>query len=136
MNLFVYGTLMVPEVMYAVCGYDLPGVPASVEGYRRRRVVGESYPAIAPSPGNSVSGTLYRNVSTTQLAVLDDFEGAMYRRRDLLVQTGDGDVKAAAYVVAEGCLALLSSEEWSLETFTDRHLSDFMADYQGFLALR
>jgi gamma-glutamylcyclotransferase (GGCT)/AIG2-like uncharacterized protein YtfP len=136
MNLFVYGTLMVPEVMYAVCGYDQPGVPASIDGFRRRRVSGESYPAIAPSPGNSVNGMLYRNVSATQLEVLDDFEGAMYQRRDLLVQTDDGDIEAAAYVVAEGCHALLSSEEWSLETFTDRHLSDFMADYQGFLALR
>jgi gamma-glutamylcyclotransferase (GGCT)/AIG2-like uncharacterized protein YtfP len=136
MNLFVYGTLMVPEVMSAVCGYDLPGVPATVEDFSRRRVTGESYPAIMPSPGDTVSGMLYLDVSSSQLDALDAFEGSMYRRCGVQVRTGSGDVEAAAYVIADGCQALLTDDAWSLEAFVDQHLSAFMSDYQGFLAMR
>ena len=44
MNLFVYGTLMVPQVMHAVCGFTAAAEPAVLQGHRRRRVRARSIP--------------------------------------------------------------------------------------------
>ena len=136
MHLFVYGTLMVPEVMAAVCGYDSPGRPATLNGYRRRRVFGESYPAIAACGDESVDGILYPGVSTGQLARLDAFEGALYRRSPVMVTAGDAATEATAYVVADPMRVLLTEEHWSLDTFVANHLDTFMSEYEGFVSLR
>ena len=136
MDLFVYGTLMVPEVMSAVSGYDGPGRPATLHGFRRRRVAGESYPAIVACTDESVSGTLYRGVEAAQCCRLDAFEGEKYRRQRVIVSLPHGPCEAEAYVFRHGCLPLLSDEPWSLERFTATHLEAFMSDYEGFLALR
>jgi gamma-glutamylcyclotransferase (GGCT)/AIG2-like uncharacterized protein YtfP len=136
MDLFVYGTLMVPEIMSAVCGYEREGTPARIDGYRRRRVSGESYPGITQSSGDTVTGLLYRDVSLQQFSILDDFEGAMYRRSAVCAITGDGSCDALAYVLDDHCKALLTDEQWSLEAFVNSHLNAFMTDYEGFVMLR
>ena len=84
--MFVYGTLMVPQVMQDVCGYIGAGTPAQLAGYDRRLVRDEVYPAILPCPGSAVSGLLYRGVSPTQLRRLDAFEGEYYRRSPVIVK--------------------------------------------------
>ena len=50
MQLFVYGTLMVPEVIRGVCDYQQPGESAVLDGYRRRVVACEVYTAIVTDP--------------------------------------------------------------------------------------
>ena len=46
--LFVYGTLLAPELRRAVVGRALDGTPAVLDGYACYRVRRAAYPAITP----------------------------------------------------------------------------------------
>jgi len=134
-DLFVYGTLMVPEVMGSVCGYAGAGEPALLHDYCRRQVRGELYPAIMASVGDAVGGVLYRGITPAQLALLDAFEGGMYRREIVTVAVGARTLPAASYVLAPGLGHRLSDADWSLDDFVAEGLRRFLADYPGFSAL-
>jgi gamma-glutamylcyclotransferase (GGCT)/AIG2-like uncharacterized protein YtfP len=131
-QLFVYGTLMVPEVIRGVCDYQQPGESAVLDGYRRRVVAGEVYPAIVPDPDEQVSGRLYRGLSSRQTQLLDAFEGEMYQRRTVSLRIAAGIVAAEAYVLRDAYIRYLSAELWSLEAFLTDGLGRFASEYQGF----
>lgn len=135
MDLFVYGTLMVPEVMRRVCGYAGTDEPALLHDFRRRRIRGEVYPAIVACVGEAVGGIVYRGVSDTQLVALDRFEGEMYRREVVTVAVGLRTLPAAAYTLAPGFRHLLSDVPWRLEEFMAEGLGRFLADYPGFFGI-
>jgi hypothetical protein len=54
-NIFTYGTLMFPEVMYTlISNQQLLSCRAVLRDFTRRQVKGQTYPGIIPSKGNSV----------------------------------------------------------------------------------
>ena len=135
MKLFVYGTLMAEAVMRSVCGQPFASTPATLHDFRRRRVSGEVYPAIIPCPGDRVEGALYSGLNATQLALLDVFEGTMYRRAIVDVMTGSGWRSAHTYIMSPAYRHALTDEPWSLDGFSSNGLRDFIGDYSGFAAL-
>lgn len=132
MNLFVYGTLMVPQVMHAVCGFTAAAEPAVLQGHRRRRVRGEVYPGIVASQGEQVEGMLYRGLTDRHLSRLDEFEGEMYRRSSVEVEAGNTGVPAFAYLMAPAFVDALSNDFWSLDAFVTHALQGFLEAYPGF----
>ena len=135
MNLFVYGTLMVPEVMSAVCGHRRRGQLATLPGYRRRQIVNEVYPAIVPCAVDQVQGICYSGLDAAQGRLLDSFEGDMYRRHKVTIDTAAGVQSAYTYVLESRFRMRFSQEPWSLESFVATHLDAFVRDYHGFAAL-
>lgn len=133
MDLFVYGTLMVPQVMRSVSGHRGVAEPAYLPGFRRRSLRDAVYPAVIASAGDSVEGLLYRAVSAGELQRLDIFEGEQYRRMTVRVTVADGAVSAETYVLASGLAGLLSDRDWSLAHFLESGgLEQFLAGYVGF----
>ena len=131
MDLFVYGTLMVPKIMRAVCGYARPGLPARLWGHRRGRLAGETYPAIVPSIGHHVDGLLYRGVSPRQIRQLDRFEGPMYRRTLVRVEVDGVRFRSAVYRLAPTYYRRLQRGAWSLQGFVARDRAAFVTTYRG-----
>lgn len=126
-RLFCYGTLQIPAVLEAVIGRSLDGGRARLSGFAAYRVRGEVYPGIARTTGGTTPGRLYRKVSPSELAVLDRFEGALYRRTGRVVTTPDGRrVRAWVYRVASGREAMLTRTPWRLREFMH-------GDYQRFM---
>lgn len=132
LDLFVYGTLMVPAVIRGVCGYRQPGQSATLAGYRCRLVEGEVYPAIMRWPGERVSGLLYRGLSGEQTALLDRFEGEMYERKTVSLSIDERHVLGEAYVLREHFAHSLSDREWTLQGFIADGIQRFTSEYQGF----
>lgn len=135
MELFVYGTLMAEPVMRSVCGRHFASTPATLHDFRRRRVSGEVYPAIIPCPGEKVDGALYCGLNATQLALLDVFEGDMYRRVVVDVKTGSGWRSAHTYVMSPAYRHALTDEPWSLKGFLSEGIREFVGGYPGFAML-
>jgi gamma-glutamylcyclotransferase (GGCT)/AIG2-like uncharacterized protein YtfP len=135
-DLFVYGTLMLPEVMHAVSGYHGPGEHAILNRYRRRLVAGEVYPAIVEAAGETVDGLVYRGLDGRQLARLDRFEGEMYRRVGVEVLVDAVAVQAQVYVLEPRFRHRLTDRPWSLQDFAESGLRRFREHYRGFDALR
>lgn len=130
MKLFVYGTLMWPEVMAAVTGRSIEGRSAVLNGVRRVRVRGEVYPALIPGD-DTVEGVLFENLTELDLAALDCFEGAEYERLPVTVCCGTFAVEAAAYFASEAGLPLLEDCDWIPADLSPDQLRQFCADYKG-----
>ncbi len=60
MNIFAYGTLMIPSVMYAVTGRHFRSQKAILKDYARFTVKGESYPGIIPVMNAITEGKIYK----------------------------------------------------------------------------
>jgi gamma-glutamylcyclotransferase (GGCT)/AIG2-like uncharacterized protein YtfP len=132
-NIFAYGTLSFLEVLRKVTGKEFRAEGAEVHGYARFRVRGESYPGMIPFPDRSTDGVLYFGVDAESVALLDCFEGDMYERTEITVQTEDGEwVDAETYIVRLRDRKRLSADEWDEYEFRKHHLAEFMRRYTGF----
>ena len=136
MQLFVYGTLMDAEIMSHVAGGHFFSRSAKLEGYRRRRVRGEVYPAIVPCPDETVSGRVYFSLSPAALERLDQFEGQQYERCPVTVTCAAGSLPVQAYILAPAYHDRLSSETWELTTFQRSGKILFSRHYTGFERVR
>lgn len=101
-------------------GRRLPGVAARLDDYARHRVRGELFPAIVPRSGASTPGTLLRTLAPDDLARLDSFEGALYRRSTVEVcldgghaHGSPGTERAFTYVLRARYADRLSDDAWS-----------------------
>jgi gamma-glutamylcyclotransferase (GGCT)/AIG2-like uncharacterized protein YtfP len=128
-QVFVYGTLLVPEMMRAVSGRDFKPVAATAEGYGRYYVKGRVYPGIIAEMGSTVEGLVYLDVDTESLARLDYFEGPEYVREQLCVSTGANKTLAAeAYVVPMARCDMLTRDTWTVEAFRREGMLAFVDD--------
>jgi gamma-glutamylcyclotransferase (GGCT)/AIG2-like uncharacterized protein YtfP len=135
-NLFTYGSLVIRPVMHAVTGLNFQYRKAFLRDYARFKLKGESYPAIIYRRGAKTDGIIYLDVDALSLKRLDEFEGEVYERVSVLVETDQGEAfTAEAYVMKWEHGNLLSSEPWDLEEFEKKHLLDFMVNYKGFSLL-
>ena len=133
MKIFTYGTLMLPEVMYAVTTREFRSINAKLKGYGRFTVKGESYPGIIPETDAVTQGIIYFDVDELSLERLDEFEGDLYQRIPIQVETKDKEVlNAETYVIKPRYRRCLSSKEWNLKEFAQKHLAAFLETYSGF----
>lgn len=135
MNLFTYGSLMHPLVWGRLVKRTLPREKAILRGYLRRQVIGEVYPAvIRGEAGSSVRGILYAGVGAAELAVIDAFEGGLYRRVVEEVEMEDGTLRQAfVYVIRDLHRRCLSHEDWDEERFFREAVHLFLERYGGFV---
>ena len=133
MNLFVYGTLMIPSVMYTVTARRFPFADAILKGYARYRVKGESYPGIIPAAEAVTEGIICFGVDEISLKRLDEFEGDLYQRNRIMVETKKGETyNAETYAIRSEYISCLSSEKWNLKDFSRNYLDAFLESYSGF----
>jgi gamma-glutamylcyclotransferase (GGCT)/AIG2-like uncharacterized protein YtfP len=133
MKIFTYGTLMIPEVMVAVTNRRFRFKNAMLRGYARFTVKGESYPGIIPVADAVTEGIIYFDVDELPLERLDIFEGDLYQRTPVLAEMEGGEIlNAEAYVVKPEFRNHLSSSEWNMKEFTQKHLEAFLETYLGF----
>ncbi len=130
MNVFVYGTLLVPRIWEAVTRVsEVLSHPALLHGHTLRRVRGASYPGMFATPESvpAVPGRVYFDLPERVLRRLDAYEDTFYLRREVFPEvSGRGPVAAQAYLIPEDEAALLLSEEsWSLEWFEENALAEF-----------
>ena len=123
-TLFAYGTLLFPEVLSAVTGLSLTAEPATLDGYVRRGVIGEIFPAIVEGDRHDrVAGALYVGLDDRAWGRLDRFEGDLYERRLVRIATRD----AFTYVLASTWRHRLAAEPWDPAAFARDHLDAFLA---------
>ena len=90
MNLFVYGALTAGETRKDVLGRDVPGVPATLDGYDGSNMVtieNESYSAAEKNIECSIQGLLIE-VTSEELEKLDVYETDAYKRKEVELTDG------------------------------------------------
>ena len=105
MRLFVYGTLLDPDLRTEVVGRAVEGAPAVLRGWRRHAARGRSYPMILPAADAAVSG-LVLDLDPAAAARIHGYEGGEYVRRAVTAERlADGrPVSCFVYAVRPGRL--------------------------------
>lgn len=120
MRYFFYGSLIDPDVRAVVLGRRRPdGAAATLKGWRRWRVAGESYPLISPAPGERVDG-LVLDVAPAEARRLAWYEGEDYEPRELAVSLASGDNVSALVFVPKADLAH-AGEPWDPAAWRRAH---------------
>ena len=94
--------------------------------------MGQTYPGIIPDPEAATRGVLYLKLDAATIRSLDAFEGPMYYREVVQVETLRGETQAEAYVIKPEYRDHVSTVPWDVDTFKKHHLQDFLRDYAGF----
>lgn len=127
-EVFVYGTLIFPQVMEAVTGKVHKGQTAKLHNFAAYKVVGDVYPGIWHLEGVSTDGILYQGISKDELAKLDLYEGEEYNRELLEVETEDGNThRAWVYTYRPAYRHMLSELPWSAEHFNESELDAYVS---------
>jgi gamma-glutamylcyclotransferase (GGCT)/AIG2-like uncharacterized protein YtfP len=66
-NVFAYGTLMWPSSMFCICAGEFQHCDATLKGFQRYHIKGKIYPGLIKSEKDEVKGTVYLNLSPTEL---------------------------------------------------------------------
>ncbi|MFC4062017.1 gamma-glutamylcyclotransferase family protein [Planomonospora corallina] len=121
--LFVYGTLMFPEVLRALLGRVPESAPAVAEGWRAARLPGQVYPVLVPAGEGTARGLLITGLTAAEWRVLDEYEGPMYELRP--VELTDGR-RGHAYVTVDPAAA--APDDWDAERFVAEHLDAYLGE--------
>lgn len=131
MNVFVYGTLLVPKIWELVteCPHLTP-LSATLHGHSIWRVEDATFPAIKKEDRDdkySVAGQVYLEVPPLAMQRLDLYEDAFYERVEVTVLTDNGEIDAQVYrAPSETAKAILSDDPWTLEWFEKNGLEPFL----------
>jgi gamma-glutamylcyclotransferase (GGCT)/AIG2-like uncharacterized protein YtfP len=119
-DLFVYGSLLFPEVMRVLIGRVPATTPAALAGWRIAALPGRVYPALVPAEALA-KGQLVIDLTPKEWQTLDAFEDPVYDLRRLTLTDGRD---AWAYVCPDHTDA--SPHDWDIHTFERDHLTDYL----------
>jgi gamma-glutamylcyclotransferase (GGCT)/AIG2-like uncharacterized protein YtfP len=126
-NLFTYGSLMFPQVWQRVVRGPYRSAAATLADHARYALAGASYPGMIAQAGGSVRGVVYFALDAQDVAALDAFEGAAYRRVQL-----DTELDSGGKIMVDSYLFLLpqqlSDQPWDPDAFQLKH---FLTTYCG-----
>ncbi|MEV6276142.1 gamma-glutamylcyclotransferase family protein [Nocardia sp. NPDC051832] len=116
--LFVYGTLLFPEVLTVLLGRCPRRAPAELPGWRVAVLPDRVYPGLVADPAGVAAGMVLSGLSPAEWAVLDHFEDDEYDLRPVDLATGP----AWTYVWTAAALP----ELWCSADFAATHLAAFL----------
>lgn len=126
--LFAYGTLMFPQIIRTVIDRVPSSVSAVAHGYARLEVIGQSFPGMVEAtstPGATVSGMLYENLTPAEWQLLNDYESTFYVLSEIEVECDGHPTKALTYLVAPSEREVLSDSPWEEEAFRKKYLDTY-----------
>ena len=103
MRLFLYGTLLDPDLLATLAGRAVPLTPAALRGWRRVTLPGSCYPTLRRNGRGMVKGML-ATLDGPALARLVSYEGPSYRLTPVVVRTARGNAAARAWIAPGGTL--------------------------------
>lgn len=95
-KLFVYGTIVNPEIQKEILGRTVQGVSDILKGYEKSEVTidGEIYPCIILNETGMTKGLLIE-ITDDELRKTDEYETDAYKRERIILKSG---VHAWVYV--------------------------------------
>lgn len=123
--LFVYGTLMFPEILRALIGRVPDSRDAMAAGWRAAALRGRRYPGLVPGP-SAARGRLISGLTGGERRIIHAFEDGGYELRRLTLTDGS---HAVAYVWIRDRDVLPA--DWDAATFAARDLAGYVERLTG-----
>jgi hypothetical protein len=129
-NLFAYGSLMFPAVWQQLVPQPRFSTAAFLPHFSRRLIFLDTYPLlIADAASVGILGTIYYDLTDTDMARLDWFEGEIYRRISIDAYTENGIITCQTYIPKPAYQALARQSNWRGDIFNALELPIFLARY-------
>ncbi len=119
MDLFVYGTLLFPDVLAVLLGRVPRRSPAVADGWRAAALPGRVYPGLVPARGRQATGLVISGLTGDEVDLLDAYEDVDYALTPVTLADG---TRCPTYVWRTGALA----DDWSPRWFADGHLAGYV----------
>jgi len=128
MNLFAYGTLMIPQIWDRVAGRPAASLPATLAGYAVFTARGDVYPVMVRASANDVvHGIAYVDLDDATFARLDEYESELYNRVAVEVKLESGaPLRCEAYVLAGERRHKASDSPWDQSRFEREDLNRYL----------
>ncbi|KAG5368669.1 hypothetical protein CJU90_0888 [Yarrowia sp. C11] len=133
---FFYGTLTRPEVLGRVIAnsFKVPDYvkvsPGTLSDHVRYHVKNRDYPGVIAKSGSSVKGTVAFNLTDSDVAKLDAFEGEDYKRVAVDVEVDGKKVPASLYLWIGG-EDRLEDKEWDVDVFVKEKMDSWLFEELG-----
>jgi hypothetical protein len=118
--LFVYGSLLFPEVLQALLGRVPDRTAAAAAGWRVAALAGRRYPGLILGD-RQASGILITGLTSEEWRILHAFEDDVYELRRLALTD---DRHGWAYVCPDDRETL--TDDWDAERFAAEHLASYI----------
>lgn len=127
-RLFAYGTLQLPEITKKVAGVQFETQAAVLHGFRCGLVERADFPGIVPCRESQVQGLLLSGLCPDHLVKLDLYEGELYQRVRVAVETDpntdERDVRRVdcwVYCIVPWARQRVSKTPWTAENYRSRN---------------
>ncbi len=124
-NLFVYGTLLSPEIVRSLTGKKFLSTPAKLQHFKRYIVKSCDYPAIIPFTDSVIMGMILENVDADSLKLIEFYEGDEYTRKKVIAIAGEKEMAVYAFLWKSET-HLLEEKDWDLEIFESNSLKNYL----------
>ena len=128
-SLFVYGTLMHPEIRNALLGKRLGFRPAKLYGYAAYTFYKDGseseYPILKPEEDAVLNGYVLEQVSMKDFEILRFYEGEEYLLKEVNVRVDDINVRAHIFMTSNQHI-FRHGNKWNPENFVENHLQYYL----------
>lgn len=125
-NLFVYGSMLSPDVVRAITGENISTSDAYIKNFSRRKLKDRDYPAIIQHEGGIVIGKILHDVREELVQLIDVFEGDEYGKKEVLaILKDDTELNAYTYIW-NGNSTDVQMEDWDFMHFESHKLRTFL----------
>ena len=122
-NLFVYGPLMLRDVIQKVVGRELTRRGGTLNGYLQLRLIKRSQAALIPFPDAVTEGVVFMDVDAETLRRMDEFQGGEFERGEVNVQVAEDEwVEAETHLLRLSRKKELSAKPWDEDEFRKKAL--------------
>lgn len=126
-HVFVYGTLLFPEIIEGLTGKSFAAKVARLEGYERRSLRGADFPALIKNAASSVTGKILLNVDDRSFDILRFFEGDDYQWIEVEVEVETANEKLCVCVfIWIGRAERLEEKDWDRDFFKRNILQGYL----------
>lgn len=124
-HVFVYGSLLFPEIVEGLTGCKFATQEASLQNYLRCAVKENDYPAIIKKNECHVKGKVLLNVDEQSFELLRFFEGSDYHCAEVIAESANEKWQACAFVWS-GKTNELEENDWNPQVFELNALADYV----------
>lgn len=126
-HLFVYGSLLFPEIREGLTGKSFQTADAVLYGFKRHAVAGADYPAIVAHPSANVNGKIVFDVDKTAMQAIAFYEGDQYKtlRVKLLYENAELEVLVFVWNLEHDDL---EEHDWNEHGFEQESLPFYLAE--------
>lgn len=132
-KLFVYGTLMIPEIQYALLKKELRSQDAYLEGFSANSIVfGQyttEYPFLMPSKNKNIKGKILFPLDAQDLNIIKFYEGSEYTLMNVsvTVKGSETETETPTFMLSNR-KKVEYGPEWDYNNFIKNHLETYLSE--------